>query len=205
MSSSTAVRSASLQATNRLSNRSSHSRSSHARPPRIATCRAGWSIIMKSMNSGTPASVALPDRSSRGMMRSTSSAHGLALVRREELRLERRALRRRGLRAPAPLAGRRRLGLGPRKAGRQRRGSQREQPMSAGGRSSDSGDCHMLPPFRCSAMYSLVRIASARIVHVGFLSGCETNGPPSATNRFFTSCAWQYLLSADDSDRCPCA
>ena len=39
--------------------------------PRIATCRRGWSIIMKSMNAGTPASVALPDRSSREMIRST--------------------------------------------------------------------------------------------------------------------------------------
>ena len=37
----------------------------------MATWRAGWSIIMKSMNSGTPASVALPDRSSLGMIRST--------------------------------------------------------------------------------------------------------------------------------------
>ena len=46
-------------------------------------------------------------------------------------------------------------------------------------------------------MYSLVRIASARIVHVGFLSACDTNGPPSATNRFFTSCAWQLLFSTD--------
>ena len=49
-----------------------HSVSSHCRPPRIASWRAGWSIIMKSMNSGTPASVALPDRSSFGMIRSTS-------------------------------------------------------------------------------------------------------------------------------------
>src|SRR5262249_29689305 len=38
-------------------------------------------------------------------------------------------------------------------------------------------------------MYSLVFIASARIVHVTFLSALETNGPPSAMNRFFTSCA----------------
>ena len=46
-------------------------------------------------------------------------------------------------------------------------------------------------------MYSAVRIARARIVHVQFLSACETNGPASATNTFFASCAWQYLFSAD--------
>ena len=44
-----------------------------ARPPRIAVWRRGSSVIMKSMNAGTPASVALPDRSSLGMMRSTST------------------------------------------------------------------------------------------------------------------------------------
>ncbi len=50
----------------------------------------GLSIMMKSMNSGTPASIAPPDRSSFGMIRSDSIAHRLVLVRREELRLERR-------------------------------------------------------------------------------------------------------------------
>src|SRR5437870_13495485 len=39
-------------------------------------------------------------------------------------------------------------------------------------------------------MYSLVRIDNARIVHVGFLSACDTKGPPSATNKFLQSCAW---------------
>ena len=34
-------------------------------------------------------------------------------------------------------------------------------------------------------MNSDVRIASARIVHVQFLCAFETNGPASATNRFF--------------------
>jgi len=51
-------------------------------PERMAVCLAGWSIIMKSMNSGTPASVALPDFSSLGMTRSTSTAsvaHSCAL------------------------------------------------------------------------------------------------------------------------------
>src|SRR2546427_3378256 len=46
-------------------------------------------------------------------------------------------------------------------------------------------------------MYSLVRHASARIVHVGFLSACDTNGPPSVTNRFLTSCAWHQRFSTD--------
>ncbi len=46
-------------------------------------------------------------------------------------------------------------------------------------------------------MYSLVRIASARMVHVTFLSGLVTNGPPSVTNRFWQSCAWQLLFSTD--------
>ena len=43
----------------------------------------------------------------------------------------------------------------------------------------------------------VTRRASARIVQVGFLSACVTNGPPSATNRFLQSCAWQFRLSAD--------
>ena len=71
---------ASAQLRNVLSKRFWHSTSSHASPPRIATCRAGWSIIMKSMNSGTPASVALPDRSSFGMMMSASTRTSLNSV-----------------------------------------------------------------------------------------------------------------------------
>ena len=35
------------------------------------------------------------------------------------------------------------------------------------------------------------------MVSVGFLSGLLANGAASATNRFFTSCAWQYRFSAD--------
>ena len=46
-------------------------------------------------------------------------------------------------------------------------------------------------------MNSAVRIDSARIVHVQFLSACDGSGPPSATNRFFTSCAWQFLFSTE--------
>ena len=73
MASSTSVRCAAVHARKSFSNRLTHSRSSQASPPRIAVCRAGWSTIMKSMNCGTPASVALPERSSFGMMRSTST------------------------------------------------------------------------------------------------------------------------------------
>ena len=43
----------------------------------------------------------------------------------------------------------------------------------------------------------IVRIASARIVQVQFLSACDTSGPASATNTFFASCAWQYLFSTE--------
>src|SRR6266480_6735544 len=39
----------------------------------MGVCRSGSSPSMKSMNSGTPASVALPERSSFGMIRSTST------------------------------------------------------------------------------------------------------------------------------------
>src|SRR3989449_7756029 len=35
------------------------------------------------------------------------------------------------------------------------------------------------------------------MVHVGFLSACDTNGPPSVTNRFLQSCAWHQRFSTD--------
>ena len=82
-----------------------------SRPGRRASRSAasGWSTIMKSMNSGTPASVALPERSSFGMMRSTSTrtvAYSCA-VKNFGLNAGRRAARparrlRRPGRAPAP-------------------------------------------------------------------------------------------------------
>ena len=60
--------------------RRAHSRSSQARPPRICTWldsrwrgSASGSMSTKSMNSGTCASVALPERSSRGITMSTST------------------------------------------------------------------------------------------------------------------------------------
>src|SRR2546422_13117 len=70
MSSTRAVCSLGVAATNVLPNRSEHSLSSQASPPRIGTWPSGRSVIMKSMYSGTPASVALPERSSFGMTRS---------------------------------------------------------------------------------------------------------------------------------------
>ena len=81
MSSSTALRSASVASTKRRpSKRRAHSRSSQASPPRIWTLlRSRWdgsasgSSITKSMNSGTRASVALPERASRGITMSASS------------------------------------------------------------------------------------------------------------------------------------
>ena len=111
----------------RLSNRSSHSTSSHASPPRIATWRAGWSIIMKSMNSGTPASVALPDRSSFGMMRSTSTRTVCYWCAVKNFGVN--AVRRRRLRRLRQLA-RSRFGLGPREHRGDRRRDQRAQHAS---------------------------------------------------------------------------
>src|SRR5207249_8930067 len=35
------------------------------------------------------------------------------------------------------------------------------------------------------------------MVHVGFLSACDTNGPPSVANRFLQSCAWHQRFSTD--------
>jgi hypothetical protein len=40
---------------------------------------------------------------------------------------------------------------------------------------------------------------------VGFLSGQVTNAATSVTNRFRTSCAWQYLFSAEFLGLSPCA
>ena len=88
------------------------------------------------MNSGTPASVALPDRSSFGMMMSTSTrtvAHSCAV---KNFGLN-------GAFAPAAAAGAppapparrlRRLGLGPREAGRERHGAE-QSAASIGDRS----------------------------------------------------------------------
>src|SRR6267143_477902 len=56
---------------------------------------------------------------------------------------------------------------------------------------------YKLPFLASSRRYSEARQESAMIVSVGFLSGLVTNGAPSVTNRFFTSCAWQYPFSTD--------
>ena len=44
-------------------------------------------------------------------------------------------------------------------------------------------------------MYSEARIANAKIVHVGFLSACDTNGPPSTTN------TWPVIKLLSSLDR----
>src|SRR6185436_6071702 len=56
---------------------------------------------------------------------------------------------------------------------------------------------HRFPLLRSSAMCSAVRIARARIVQVQFLWAFVTNGPASATNTFFASCAWHHSFSTD--------
>ncbi len=78
MSSRSVWRSASVAETKSRPKRFTDSLSIQARPPRIAVWRHSrprsfslGSVMMKSMNSGTPASEALPDRSSFGRMRST--------------------------------------------------------------------------------------------------------------------------------------
>ena len=38
---------------------------------------------------------------------------------------------------------------------------------------------------------------NASIVHVIFLSACDTNGPPSTQKRFLQSCAWLHLFNAE--------
>src|SRR6185312_4071735 len=50
---------------------------------------------------------------------------------------------------------------------------------------------YRLPFFASPSRYSEARHESAMMVSVGFLSALLTKLPPSATNRFFTSCAWQ--------------
>src|SRR5262249_8980230 len=127
--------------------------------------------------------------------------HGRIFMRREELRLV-RAVRRGG----GWFAGGR-CGSGPRVRPRLLRAlSDGLQGQRDRGRRSE--DLQHLTPFhvphgytfpfrRSSAMYSAVRMANARIVQVRFLSACETNGPASATNTFFTSWACEYLLSTE--------
>src|ERR1700683_5397331 len=53
------------------------------------------------------------------------------------------------------------------------------------------------PFFASSKRYSDALQESARMESVGFLSGLVTKAAASVTNRFFTSCVWQYLFRAD--------
>ena len=115
----------------------------------LSSARRGSSIMMKSMNSGTPASVALPERSSRGMMMSASMRTVSHSCGREELRLERRRRPGRGRRACAPgqVARRQDLVGGPREPGGQRRRAEQLQHAPAIDRVHQ-----IVPAFRCSAM-----------------------------------------------------
>ena len=56
---------------------------------------------------------------------------------------------------------------------------------------------YRLPFFACSKRYSDALQESARMERVGFLSELVTKAAASLTNRFFTSCAWQYLFRAE--------
>src|SRR5690606_27089906 len=120
------------------------------------------------------------------------------LVRREELRRVRGAFGRRLVaRLLGVLVRLLCLGLRPCEPGRRGRAEHLQRLSSIECRHAESSARYTASALRCSAMYSLVRHARAMMVHVRFLSACETNGAASATNRFFTSCAWQCALSAD--------
>src|SRR5213080_2796821 len=146
---------------------------------------------MKSMNSGTPASVALPERSSLGMMRSTSRrtvSHSCAVKFFGSYGAPRSSASRASAEASRTDSGAQRNAVAS--------GATASRP-TAERLSIASPIVHSSPRFMTSAMCSLVRSESARIVQVGFLSACDTNGPPSVTNRFLQSCAWHQRLSTE--------
>ena len=224
MSSSTCRRCASVARDERLARSACrHSVSSQASPPRIAMLRVVARVLrrraVKSMYSGTPASVALPERSSRGMMLSASMRTVRHSCGGEELRRVRGSRRRRSAslraRACADCACCARASAAARRSARAPSSAARRVTAFAGlgsrrarRRVATSSLSSLIVPPPCAAARCSRSCAttSARIVHVGFLSACETNGPPSATNRFFTSCAWQLRVHAPtSSDRCPCA
>ena len=135
---------------------------------------SGWSIIMKSMNSGTPASVALPERSSFGMMMSTSTRTVAYSCAVKNFGLKAAAVRAAAcarLRVLVPPAR-----LRPRvQAKPAATGADADAAAAASRRlivvitASPSS-----APRRCTR---LVRIASARIVHVQFLSALRDERP----------------------------
>ena len=130
-SSRTAARSASVQATNILSERRSHSRSSQASPPRIATWRARLGQLRSSHHEvhelghaglGGAARSLVP-----GRMTSTSTRTVSYSCAVKNFGVNGAAGLRRGLRRLRETVRRGRLGLGPGKPGGHGRG--REQPQ----------------------------------------------------------------------------
>src|ERR1044071_8491987 len=59
------------------------------------------------------------------------------------------------------------------------------------------------PRLRRSAIYRALRTESAAMVSVGFFSEKVVKQLPSTTNRFLTSCAWQYEFSTDFFESLP--
>src|SRR5215467_8160517 len=81
-------------------------------------------------------------------------------------------------------------------------GARRQRPKHVSSRHNLAA--HAKVPFFASCnRYSEARQESAMIVSVGFLSGFVTSGAPSVTNRFFTSCAWQYPFNTLDFGSSP--
>src|SRR6516164_2338785 len=64
-------------------------------------------------------------------------------------------------------------------------------------RSSSISRLYRFPFFACSSRYSDALQERAKMERVGFLSGLVTKAAASVTNKFFTSCAWQYLFRAE--------
>src|SRR5512143_2535296 len=81
-------------------------------------------------------------------------------------------------------------------------GPRRQRPKHIPSRHSVAAH-QRFPFFASSSRYSEARQDSAMIVSVGFLSGFVTNGAPSVTKRFFTSCVWQYPFSTLDFGSAP--
>ena len=138
--------------------------------------------------------MALPERSSAGITMSASSADRRPFCGREELRGVRAC--RRGLRRLLrDLRLRREQALGRRARIPATRSRRRAAAARAASRSpiSLTGSPSCARP-RCA------RPCASRARGSSRCSSCAallTNGPPSATNTFFASCAWHHAFSTD--------